>query len=154
MGILRFGPFDLDSSSLELRRDGLRVALRPQPCALLVYLAERSGGFVSRAELHRHLWGDFTHVHFDQGLNSCVKQIRRALGDCRTTPVYIETLSRRGYRFVAAVEAIDADTTVAASTIEGSVITAIARTLARELASSDVARRLAGAPRAAGRFNT
>ena len=137
MPILRFGPFDLDAVSRELRRSGDRVDLRPQPCAVLVYLAQCAGRFVSRQELHRHLWGDHTHVHFDQGLNSCIKQIRRALGDSRSTPTYIETLSRRGYRFLATVETIEEDGTPPGSPrLDGSAITAIARTVARELAST------------------
>lgn len=137
MPILRFGPFDLDAASRELRRGGDRVELRPQPCAVLVYLAERAGRFVSRQELHRHLWGEHIHVHFDQGLNSCIKQIRRALGDHRSEPAYVETLSRRGYRFLPTVESIEEEeATPGAPRLDGSAITAIARTVARELAST------------------
>ena len=137
MPILRFGSFDLDSASRELRRNGGKVPLRPQPCALLVYLAERAGRFVSRAELQRHLWGDDTHVHFDQGLNSCIKQVRRALGDSRSASTYIETLSRRGYRFLPSVDLVEEEGgTPAPPRLDGTVITAIARTVARELAST------------------
>jgi DNA-binding winged helix-turn-helix (wHTH) protein len=99
----RFGTFALDAAALELRRNGMPRRLRPQPCAALAYLVERSGQFVSRAELYRALWGDETFVQYDQGLNSCIRQIRAALGDSRTAPRYVETLTRRGYRFIAPV---------------------------------------------------
>lgn len=103
----RFGRFELDTGAGELWKDGRRVPLRPQPCAALGYLVERRGQFVSRPELSRALWPDGVHVHFDHGLNSCIKQIRAALGDSRTAPRYIETLTRRGYRFVAAVTRVE-----------------------------------------------
>jgi DNA-binding winged helix-turn-helix (wHTH) protein len=124
MPVYRFGPFELDTRTAELRRhhpeprpdrvdlrvdgrvDGpgsLRVRLRPQPCAALACLVARQGQFVSRQELQRALWPDGTFVHFEDGLNSCIKQIRAALGDSRTSPRYIETLTRRGYRFIMPV---------------------------------------------------
>jgi DNA-binding winged helix-turn-helix (wHTH) protein len=136
MAILRFGTFELDSVSQELRRQGVRVPLRPQPCAALAYLAARSGRFVARAELHRHLWGDHTHVHFDQGLNSCVKQIRRALGDRRRAPQYLETLPRRGYRFLMPVRIDDEVEPSPTPGIDREVVAVIARTVAREIASA------------------
>jgi DNA-binding winged helix-turn-helix (wHTH) protein len=136
MANLRFGPFELDTRSGELRRGGARVRLRPQPCAVLTYLAERSGTFVSREELHRHVWGDRTFVHFDQGLNSCIKQIRRALGDSRRRPIFLETLPRRGYRFLVATHA-EADGrepgTPHVSNQSEEFLTALARAVAREL---------------------
>jgi DNA-binding winged helix-turn-helix (wHTH) protein len=103
MGVWRFGQFELDTSTGELRKNGYRVRLRPQPCAALAYLVERQGQFVSRQALSRALWPEGTFVHFDHGLNSCIKQIRAALGDSRTAPRYVETLTRRGYRFIAPV---------------------------------------------------
>lgn len=106
MAVYRFGSFELDTRTGELRRHPCRVRLRPQPCAALVYLIERPGQFVSRQELHRALWPEGTFVRFEDGLNSCVKQIRAALGDSRTTPRYLETLTRRGYRFIAPVLAL------------------------------------------------
>jgi DNA-binding winged helix-turn-helix (wHTH) protein len=131
MAILRFGPFDLDTRSGELRRGGLRVRLRPQPCAVLAYLAEHSGTFVSRQDLHHHLWHEGTFVHFDQGLNSCMKQVRRALGDNRRMPAYIETLPRRGYRFLVPVQKEDDGSAVG----NGDLLSRLARAVARELSA-------------------
>jgi DNA-binding winged helix-turn-helix (wHTH) protein len=135
MATIRFGPFDLDTRSGELRRGGVRVRLRPQPCAVLAYLAEHSGTFVSRRDLHRHLWRDGTFVHFDQGLNSCIKQVRRALGDNRRMPTYIETLPRRGYRFMVPVQ-IDEETpdrTTGSDSGTTDLLSRLARAVAREL---------------------
>lgn len=101
----RFGSFEFDSDSGDLWQDGRHVRLRPQPSAVLTYLLERPGQLVKRQDLHRHLWGDRVHVHFDQGLNSCIKQVRRALEMTTpgSAPDFIETLSRRGYRFMGTV---------------------------------------------------
>src|SRR5687767_5593525 len=107
MPIYRFGDFEIDSRSGELRRQGCRVRLRPQPAAVLQYLVERPYELVSRQEIRELLWPDGTFVQFDDGLNSCIKQIRAALRDDRARPHYVETLSRRGYRFIAPVEAAD-----------------------------------------------
>jgi DNA-binding winged helix-turn-helix (wHTH) protein len=106
MPVFSFGPFDLDSETGELTRNGGRVRLRPQPCAVLQHLIEHAGAFVSRAQLHQHLWPEGTFVDFDQGLNSCIKQVRAALGDSGRQPRYIETLSRRGYRFIVPVSVV------------------------------------------------
>jgi DNA-binding winged helix-turn-helix (wHTH) protein len=100
MPILAFGSFRLDTHALELRRDGLKVRIRPQPCRLLVLLASRPGQLITREELRAALWPD-VFVRFDLGLNSCLKQIRAALGESAGAPRHIETLSRRGYRFIA-----------------------------------------------------
>ncbi|HEX2342160.1 MAG TPA: transcriptional regulator [Vicinamibacterales bacterium] len=137
MATIRFGAFALDTRSGELRRAGLRVRLRPQPCAVLTYLAEHSGTFVSRQELHRHLWREGTFVHFDQGLNSCIKQVRRAIGDNRRVPTYIETLPRRGYRFLATVQIEDADPpSESAAGVNGDLISRLAQAVARELSAA------------------
>ena len=104
MTVFRFGPFELDARCGELRRGAYRVRLRPQPCAALTYLIEHAGEFVSRGELQGLIWPPGTFVHFDQGLNSCIKQIRAALGDDPRRPRYIETFCRRGYRFIMEVE--------------------------------------------------
>jgi DNA-binding winged helix-turn-helix (wHTH) protein len=98
MPILAFGEFRLDTHALELRRDGRKVRIRPQPCRLLVLLASRPGQLITREELRAELWPDGVFVHFDLGLNSCLKQIRAALGESAGAPRYVETLSRRGYR--------------------------------------------------------
>ena len=104
MTTLRFGPFGLDPQSGELRRDGAVVPLAPQPFRLLYTLASRPGELVTREELQQQVWGDGTFVDFDRGLNFCVLQARTALGDDAKQPAYIETLPRRGYRFIAPVE--------------------------------------------------
>lgn len=101
--LLGFDAYVLNCRSLELWRDGRRVALRPQPCRVLSMLAARAGELVSRGELTGGLWDDGTHVRFDLGLNSCVKQIRGALGRTGGDPHWIETLSRRGYRLLVPV---------------------------------------------------
>jgi hypothetical protein len=85
---------------------GCRVRLRPQPARALEHLLERHGKFVSRGELQRVIWPDGTFVHFDHGLNSCMKQIRAALGDSRSAPAYVETLVKRGFRFIAPVTVV------------------------------------------------
>jgi len=110
MAVYRFLGFELDTRTGELTRRHYRVRLRPQPSAVLTFLVERHGRFLSRQELHRAVWPEGTFVRFDDGLNSCMKQVRAALGDSRTTPRFIETLNRRGYRFIAPVVAMaDAD---------------------------------------------
>lgn len=101
---IRFGPYALDARSGELRREGEAVPLAPQPFRLLLALATRPGEVVTREELRREIWGDSTFVDFERGLNFCVLQARTALGDDAKSPAYIETLPRRGYRFVAPVE--------------------------------------------------
>jgi DNA-binding winged helix-turn-helix (wHTH) protein len=101
---LRFCPFELDLRTGELRRDGALVKLQQQPFKVLALLALRAGELVTREELRIEIWGDDTYVDFDQGLNFCIKQIRGALGDQADTPRYVETLPRRGYRFIAPVE--------------------------------------------------
>jgi DNA-binding winged helix-turn-helix (wHTH) protein len=103
MAIYRFGSFEFDSATGELWKTGRLVRLRPQPAMALEHLLVRHGEFVSRGELQRAIWPDGTFVHFDHGLNSCIKQIRAALGDSRFAPEYIETLVRRGFRFITPV---------------------------------------------------
>lgn len=106
MARYRFGVFELDAESGELSRDGRKVRLRPQPCAVLLHLIGKPGELVRRADLQRRLWPEGTHVHYEQGLNSCIKQVRAALGDNPRRPRYIETLSRRGYRFMMRLETV------------------------------------------------
>ena len=103
---LRFGVFELDPQSGELRKSGLRVRLAPQPFTVLSILASRPGEVVTRDELRTALWGDNTFIEFDQGLNTCIRQIRTVLGDDADVPRFVETLPRRGYRFLAPVESI------------------------------------------------
>lgn len=103
---LRFGRFELDLVQQELRKDGARVRLQPQPFKLLALLAHRSGDLVTREELRRALWGEHTFVDFEQGLGFCVRQVRSALGDAARAPVYVETLPRRGFRFLVPVRTL------------------------------------------------
>jgi DNA-binding winged helix-turn-helix (wHTH) protein len=106
MSMLTFGPFRLENRTLELWRDGQPVPIRPQPCRLLALLVSRAGALVTREEITATLWPG-VHVRFDLGLNSCLKQIRAALGDDAERPRWIETLSRRGYRFMGTVRKDD-----------------------------------------------
>lgn len=108
--ILRFDSFELDVRSGELRGGGRRVSLQPQPFKLLALLATRSGQALSREEIRLELWGNETFVDFEGGLNFCVRQIRRALDEDARSPRYIETLNRRGYRFLAPVKRGRAET--------------------------------------------
>ena len=98
--IYRFGEFVFDPLSGELRVGARRVRLRPQPALVLAYLLQYAGELVSREELRRLLWPNGTFVQFDDGLNSCIKQVRAALDDARVDPRYVETVPRRGYRFI------------------------------------------------------
>ncbi len=101
---IRFGEFELELGSGELRKDGSLVKLQPQPLKVLALLAANAGRLVTREEIQRAVWDGETFVDFEHGLNFCIKQIRTALGDNAQAPLYIETLPRRGYRFIAPVE--------------------------------------------------
>jgi DNA-binding winged helix-turn-helix (wHTH) protein/tetratricopeptide (TPR) repeat protein len=103
-GVVRFGLFELDIQAAELRRDGTVVKLQRQPFRVLALLVRRSGEVVSRDEIRREVWGDDSAVDFDQGLGFCLSQIRAALGDSAQAPRYIQTIPRRGYRFLLPVE--------------------------------------------------
>src|SRR5215813_2124118 len=102
--VLRFAGFELDPRSGELRKKGDLVPLRPQALKVLTVLATRSGEVVTRDEIRQQIWSGDTFVDFDQGLNFCIRQIRESLGDDAEAPQYIETLPRRGYRFLIPVE--------------------------------------------------
>ena len=102
--IYRFGQFELDLAAGELRRNAGRVRLQPQPFKLLALLVRRGGVLVGREEIRSELWADGTFVDFDQSVNFAIKQIREVLGDSAERPLYIETVPRRGYRFIAPVE--------------------------------------------------
>src|ERR1700747_507993 len=99
----RFGVFELDASSGELRRNGTLVKLRDQPARILLLLLEHAGQMVTREQLRQHLWPSDTFVDFDHSLNSAVMKLREALGDSADKPLYIETIPKKGYRFVAPV---------------------------------------------------
>ena len=102
--VIRFGAFQVDLSSGELEKHGIKIRLQEQPFQILVMLLERPGQVVTREELRRKLWPSDTFVDFDTGLNSAVLRLRSTLGDSAEKPRYIETLPRRGYRFIAAIE--------------------------------------------------
>src|SRR5437868_10279000 len=101
--VIRFGEFEADLRSGELRKSGVRIKLHQQPFQVLAVLIERAGDVVSREELKSRLWGSDTFVDFDVGLNSAIKKLRDALGDSAESPNYVETLPRKGYRFIAPV---------------------------------------------------
>jgi DNA-binding winged helix-turn-helix (wHTH) protein/TolB-like protein len=103
--IYRFGVFTFDDRPMILARGGREVALEPQPARALALLLARAGDVVSRDELRDHLWGGDTHVDFDRGLAYCVAQLRSALGDAAENPRFVQTLPRRGFRFIAPVQA-------------------------------------------------
>jgi Tol biopolymer transport system component/DNA-binding winged helix-turn-helix (wHTH) protein len=100
----RFGVYEVDTRRIELRRNGSAIKLREQPFAILVHLLEHAGEIVSREELRRILWPSDTFVDFDHSLSMAVMNLRDALGDSSDTPLYIETIPKRGYRFIAPVE--------------------------------------------------
>ena len=105
--VFRFGTFELDPRSEELRKAGTPVKLQPQPLRVLLLLARRQGELVTREEIKQKLWGDETFGDFERGINFSINQIRAALGDDVQTPRYVETLPRRGYRFIAPVESLE-----------------------------------------------
>jgi cholera toxin transcriptional activator len=104
--LYRFGVFEADSTTGELRRQGLRVKLHSQPLQILFMLLERPRELLTREEICRELWPDGTVVDYEHGVNSAVNRIREALGDKANNSRFVETLARRGYRFVAQVERI------------------------------------------------
>jgi Tol biopolymer transport system component/DNA-binding winged helix-turn-helix (wHTH) protein len=101
---IRFGAFELDATSGELRKNGILLRLQPQPFRVLLLLIERAGQVVTRGKIQRCLWRDSTFVDFEHGINFSINQIRGALADSAEDPRYVETLPRRGYRFSGTVE--------------------------------------------------
>ena len=101
---VRFGSFEFDTATGELRREGMQVRLQAQPARVLAHLVVHAGETVSREDLHNTIWGDETFVDFERGLNVCIAQIRSVLGDESTSPRFIRTLPRRGYQFICPVE--------------------------------------------------
>lgn len=103
----RFGLYEVDLGAGELRRQGLRIKLHAQPFALLGLLLRRPGEVLSREEICRELWPEGTFVDYEHGVNSAVNRLREALGDKAANPRFVETVARRGYRFVAPVERLE-----------------------------------------------
>src|SRR5437762_11825195 len=97
---VRFGQFEMDEHAGELRKEGIKVRLQEQPLQILQILLEQPGEVVTREELRKRVWPTDTFVDFDHGINNAIKRLREALGDTAETPHYIETLPRRGYRFI------------------------------------------------------
>jgi cholera toxin transcriptional activator len=106
--IVRFGVFAVDLAAGELRKNGVRIRLQEQPFQILAILLARPGDVVTREELRQRLWPADTFVDFDHSLNTAVNKLREALGDSASSPRYVETLARRGYRFLGTVERPDA----------------------------------------------
>src|ERR1700716_150413 len=102
----RFGQFELDVSGYALRRNGQPVRLERQPMDLLILLVERRGELVLRADIITRLWSKNVFVDVETGVNTAVSKVRQALHDSADTPVFVETIAGKGYRFIAAVEAI------------------------------------------------
>src|SRR5215472_16711612 len=103
---LRFGVFELDRVSGELRKHGVRVRLQDQPLRLLLCLIASPGEVCTREDLIRNIWPEGTFVDYERGLNVAITRLRQVLGDSADVPRYIETLGRKGYRFIAPVERI------------------------------------------------
>jgi cholera toxin transcriptional activator len=105
-GIIRFGVFEADLSAGELRKSGRRIRLQEQPFQMLVLLLDHPGEVVTREDVRQKLWHADTFVDFDHSLNTAINKVREALGDSASSPRYVETIARRGYRFVAPVERV------------------------------------------------
>jgi cholera toxin transcriptional activator len=103
--VARFGVFELDLNAGELRKSGVKLRLQGQPFQVLALLLERAGDVVTREELQQKLWPADTFVDFDHSLNTAINKVREVLGDSASSPRYVETLARRGYRFIAPVQA-------------------------------------------------
>ena len=132
--MLRFGLFEVDLDSFELRKQGLKLKLAEQPFRVLAFLLERPGQIVSREELREKLWGNDTFVDFDQSLNKAINRVREALDDSAENSRFIETVPKRGYRFIAPVQngrasALSTPETVPALPLSGAGVSEIARRL-------------------------
>ncbi|MGE5733820.1 MAG: winged helix-turn-helix domain-containing protein [Acidobacteriota bacterium] len=122
MGAIRFGSFEVDLRAGEVRKAGVRIKLQEQPFQVLQVLLEKSGEIVTREELRNRIWPATTFVDFDCGVNNAIKRLRDALGDHVDHPRYIETIPRKGYRFVATVVRNTAST-VGTSSVVGESMT-------------------------------
>jgi len=141
--LFRFGPFELDEATGELRKFGIRIKLHAQPARVLVMLLERPGELVTREDMRQRLWGDDTIVDFDHGLNTAVNKLREALSDSAAQPRHVETISGRGYRFIAPVtvgtpvaKTVSAELTAASAEVSAGEVKAASE--ATEVASRNV----------------
>ena len=123
LDVFRFGTFEVDARSGELRKQGKRIKLQEQPFQVLVHLLRRPGEVVTREELRSQVWSEDTFVDFDNGLNTAINKLREALGDSADSPRFVETLPRRGYRFLAPVSGKDG-TLKGTATVAGTTSTA------------------------------
>ncbi|MFY9854299.1 MAG: winged helix-turn-helix domain-containing protein [Terracidiphilus sp.] len=114
----RFGLYEADAATSELRKQGVRIKLNAQPFQVLLMLLANPGQLLTREEISRDLWPDGTFIDFEHGVNSAVNRIREALGDTASNPRFVETLARRGYRFVAPVERIPLNEDSSSTTTE------------------------------------
>ena len=121
--IVRFGAFEFDSERGELRKHGSRIKLNGQPVQLLAALTERPGELVTREELEKRLWPADTHVDFEHSLNAAVKRLRMALGDSADSPFFVETIARKGYRFIAPLDVPPSEETAGRKTTRDIVTT-------------------------------
>src|ERR1051326_7399333 len=101
--MVRFGPFEVDFTTSELRKSGTRVRIQEQPLRILQTLVARRGEIVTREELRDRLWPSDTFVDFDGSLNAAIGKLRQSLSDSADRPRYVETVARKGYRFIALV---------------------------------------------------
>jgi len=120
--LIRFGVFELDLRSGELQKQGRQIRLEGQPVQILICLLENPGELVTREDLRRKLWPTDTFVNFEHGLNAAVKRLRQALNDSADNPRFVETLPRRGYRFIAPVQAIAVSGPELAVKVDGSPV--------------------------------
>jgi DNA-binding winged helix-turn-helix (wHTH) protein len=104
--VLRFAVFEVDLSAGELRKNGVKIRLQEQPFQILAFLLGRPGELVTRQDLRDKLWSNDTFVDFDHSLNTAINKLREALGDSASSPRFVETVARRGYRFLASVEQV------------------------------------------------
>ena len=132
-GVFRFGAYEVDVAAGELRKSGLRLRVQEQPFRVLLMLLERPGEVVTRDELRQRLWPSDTFVDFDHSLNTVINKLREALSDSAANPRFIETLARRGYRFLVPVEF--AGKQAASATLSGSIARVAASAEASNVAS-------------------
>jgi adenylate cyclase len=111
--VVRFGAYELDQRAGELRKNGVRISLQEQPPQILCLLLDQPGNIITREELRQKIWPSDTFVDFDHGINNAIKRLREALGDTAETPHYIETLPRRGYRFLQRITSTIAEASIA-----------------------------------------
>ena len=104
---IRFGAFEMDRTSGELRKLGLRIKLQEQPLRILILMLDHAGEVIAREQLREHLWPGGTYVDFEHSLNAAIAKLRQALNDSAESPRFIETIARRGYRFIAPLERLD-----------------------------------------------